>query len=321
MPYSRSLRRPSALIQSVVQAGARCSVTRAGPRPASSMRVEHVAARSPRWPGSRSRSASARPRAPSPCVDHVAHDAEVAHRQRRHLGVEHAVAAPAHARVDARALRIGGRARITTRLRDRRAAGAASRPGCSPCARCARRACRCCGRRDSAGSAQRRPRRASARISAQPGSRSSAQRGPRPLARGLVVDRVGLEQLGAVGPQRVERGLACARAIRRCRRPGAPPSRPHAAGGSALPSPPCRRSPASSASLELAQALPQQLEPAWRPSQLRSTREREVAARQLDQRAGCGSRARRAGRRAGPRRAPRPSSCAGVREHARAPGR
>ena len=36
MPYSSSLRRPSALIQSVVQAGARCNRTFTGPRPAPS---------------------------------------------------------------------------------------------------------------------------------------------------------------------------------------------------------------------------------------------------------------------------------------------
>jgi hypothetical protein len=37
MPYSRSLRRPSSLIQSVVQAGARCIVMVTGPRPAAVM--------------------------------------------------------------------------------------------------------------------------------------------------------------------------------------------------------------------------------------------------------------------------------------------
>jgi hypothetical protein len=37
MPYARSLRRPSSLIQSVVQAGARCIVMVTGPRPAAVM--------------------------------------------------------------------------------------------------------------------------------------------------------------------------------------------------------------------------------------------------------------------------------------------
>ena len=56
------LARPSALIQSVVQAGARRSSTRAGPRPAAASAAS-TSARSPRSPGSRNRSASARPRA------------------------------------------------------------------------------------------------------------------------------------------------------------------------------------------------------------------------------------------------------------------
>ena len=44
MPYSRSLRRPVSLIQSVVQAGARRIVMRAAPKPAAASAVRQSAA-------------------------------------------------------------------------------------------------------------------------------------------------------------------------------------------------------------------------------------------------------------------------------------
>ena len=206
----------------------------------------------------------------------------------------------------ARSVRVGcERAPFTTRPRGRRAAGTASRPGCSPCARCARRACRCCGRPSRRGSGQRAPRRGPRAISASQGSRSSAAAGPRPLAAAAASTASASNSSARVGPQPRQRGLACGGATPRCRRPGAPPSRRHAAGGSALPSAPCRR---------------------WRPARRRSNRAAaahssfsQVASMRLRstvkaksprgssaarQRRVAGSRARRAGRRAGPRRSP-----------------
>ena len=87
------------------------------------------------------------------------------------------------------------------------------------------------GRRRRAPRASRPARRRAARPSAGRG------RWPRPARR----PRRRSNSSAMYGHSAVERVAHARRAIRRCRRRGAPPSRRHAAGGSALPSAPCRR--------------------------------------------------------------------------------
>jgi hypothetical protein len=68
----------------------------------------------------------------------------------------------------------------------------------------------------------------------------SPQRGPRPLAARLHRRRrTRTARRGSARGRPAPSPRACA--IPRCPPPAAPPSRPRAAGGSALPSPPCRR--------------------------------------------------------------------------------
>ena len=96
------------------------------------------------------------------------------------------------------------------------------------------------------------------------------QRGPRPLAAAAASTASSSNSSARVRPQPCQRGLACGGAIRRCRRPGAPPSRRHAAGGSALPSAPCRRWRPARRRWNRA-AAPTAASARWRPSALRST--------------------------------------------------
>ena len=211
MPYSRSLRRPSSLIQSVVQAGRALQRHARGPEAGGVDGVEHALLD---HLGGGAAGVGGREHDLEAVVvgDHVAHDAEVAHRQRRHFGVEHAVQ---HL------------PRASTRVS--RCASPAPSPhapgigalqvlhlgsGCSPCARCARRVLPVLRKAESAGIGSLASS-SSSRISASHGSRSSSQRGPRPLAAADASTASAVEQLGRVAPQRVERGAHAARAIRR----------------------------------------------------------------------------------------------------------
>ena len=176
MPYSRSLRLPGGA-DPVGGPGRRAlqRTSRRGPRPAavsasSTLLLDHLGGR-------------------AAGVGRRQHDLEavVVVDQRRARCRGRTPTAPAlrgrarcRARAQAASMRDAAEIAVTSVLRDRRAAGTASRPGCSPCARCARPRLPCCGT-PSRRAARARPRRASLQLGA-PRLAQRRPRGPRPLA-------------------------------------------------------------------------------------------------------------------------------------------
>ena len=171
---------------------------------------------------------------------------------------------------------------ITTRRPETSAADAASRPARSRGARCGGRSCRCCGTR-ARRAATGRPAESTAAKPARQSSRRSAQRGPRRAASASASIGVGLEDLGEVRPEQVERRL---QARRRFLRAVAEADDP-VGGVLAVVARFLDGLAGDRRELAVARAfepLPEQLEED-RDGAVPQHRHREVAARQLDQRA------------------------------------
>ena len=154
----------------------------------------------------------------------LAQDAELADRHHRNLGVGD--------RLEHRPRRVA--TAFTTLRPGAGAPGPAFRPAGSPGARSAGLPCRAArSRRPAAGCSV-----ASARASStSPSQASRSERVSTPVPRDAACGFGGRRrpELLRVRHQVVQRRLRARHAIRRCRRPGAPASRAHGAGGSAFP--------------------------------------------------------------------------------------
>ena len=218
---------------------------------------------------------------PVVALDHVAHDAEIAHRDRRHLGVEHARRARAQACSSA----------MSTAAPS--ASPHASGKGALQVLHLGQDVAHVLAVPAALAGAAERPlgRQRQARLGddvgelGEPGvaaGRPSA--GPRPAATRVLVDRVALEQLGEIGPA----ARPARPSMRAPRFVGAVAQAHHPvgrmlAGGSAPPSPPCRRCRRARRRSSARSARQSSLSKVA-SSEVAQHRDREVAARQLDQR-------------------------------------